>query len=72
MNFRTALKIKLQNITIDNYAKFEMVFIETLNDHAPLKKKTLRANDKSFMTKALRKAIMKRSALQNMYYRDRM
>ena len=29
-------------------------------------------NDKSFMTKALRKAIMKRSALQNRYYRDRL
>ena len=40
MNFRTALKIKLHNSTIDNYAKFEMVFIETLNNHAPLKKKT--------------------------------
>ena len=32
----------------------------------------MRANDKPFMSKALRKAIMRRSALKNRYYRDRL
>ena len=54
-NFRTALKTRLQNCTIDTYAKFEVEFMETLNDHAPLKKKIIRANGKSFMTKGLGK-----------------
>ena len=71
-NFRTALKTRLQNRSIDIYAKFEVEFMETLNDHDPLKKKTLRANDNSFMTKALQKVITKRSALQNRYYMDRL
>ena len=32
-----------------------------LNIHAPLKKKVIRANHVPYMTKSLRKAIMKRS-----------
>ena len=35
-----------------------------LNDHAPLKMKTVRANDSPFMTKPLRKAIMTRTRLR--------
>ena len=33
--------------------------------HAPIKRELLRANHVPYMTKALRKAIMKSSALQN-------
>ena len=36
-----------------------------------MKKKILRANDKPFMTKALRKAIMRRSALKNRYLKTK-
>ena len=36
-----------------------------------MKKKVLRANDKPFMTKTLRKAIMRRSALKNKYLKDK-
>ena len=50
-----------------DYSNFERNFLEVLNKHAPIKKKTVRANDKPFMTKALRKAIMRRSALKNKY-----
>ena len=71
-NVRMELRIRLQNEVIDNYAKFEEIFLEILDKHAPLKKKVLRANDKPYMTKTLRKAIMRRSALQNRYYRDRL
>ena len=70
-NFRMELRYRLQNEVVDNYAKFEDIFLETLNKHAPTKKKVLRGNDKPYMSKTLRKAIMRRSALQNKYYRDR-
>ena len=43
--------------------------MHTLNKHAPQKTKVLRANDKPFMTKALRKATMRRSALKNKFYK---
>ena len=38
-----------------------------INNHAPLKKKFIRANHAPYMTKNLRKAIMKRSQLENKY-----
>ena len=37
------------------------------NKHAPIKRKTVSANDGPFMTKELRKAIMHRSKLKNRY-----
>ena len=45
----------------DNYSAFEKVFTNVLNKHAPLKTKFLRSNNKQFVTKELRKAIMKRT-----------
>ena len=41
--------------------------MKTLDEHAPIKQKVVRANDKPYMTKALRKAIMLRSSLKNKY-----
>ena len=38
-----------------------------LDHHAPLKKKILRANNAPYITKKLRKAIMKRSQLESIY-----
>ena len=38
-----------------------------LNRHTPLKKKMLRANHSSYMSKTLRKAIMRRSYLDKKY-----
>ena len=43
--------------------KFQSVF----NLHAPIKKKKIRHNNQPFMTKALRKAIMVRSKLRNIF-----
>ena len=42
-----------------------------LDKHAPVKKRYVRANDKTFMTRALRKATMLRSRLRNKYNEDR-
>ena len=38
-----------------------------LDHHAPLKKKALRANNAPYITKKLRKAIIKRSQLKKNY-----
>ena len=42
-----------------------------LNTSAPIKRKLLRANHVPYMTKALRKAIMKRSELENKYVKNK-
>ena len=42
-----------------------------MDKHAPIKKKYLKANHASFVTKELRKAIMKRSRLRNDFLKDR-
>ena len=49
---------------------FGNTFLEILNLHAPVKKKFLRANHAPYMTKALRKAIMKRSELKSKYFKN--
>ena len=50
-----------------NFGKFQELFIQTLNIHAPIKTKFIRANEASYMTKLLRKAIMTRSRLEHKY-----
>ena len=42
-----------------------------LNKHAPLKKKYLRANHAPYITKSLRKAIMRRSQLETKYFKTK-
>ena len=70
-NFREELKQMLQKEVIDNYNKFELIFLKILNKHAPPKKKVFRANHKPYMSKNLRKAIMRISALENKYYKEK-
>ena len=54
-----------------SYDSFEKIFMEVLELHAPLKTKLLRANEAPYMTKALKKAIMKRTELESKYYRTK-
>ena len=42
-----------------------------LDNHAPIKRKSVRANDGPFMTKTLRKAIMNRTRLRNIHCKNR-
>ena len=49
------------------YQHFLNIFIKVLNKHAPMKQKYLRANQGRFVTKNLRKAIMKRYRLRNKF-----
>ena len=64
-NFKNEIRTKMQ--LIDKYETFEEEFLKVLNNHAPLKKKFIRANHAPYMTKNLRKAIMKGSQLENKY-----
>ena len=65
--FYQELKNNLINSSTESYEFFEKVFLDTLNKHAPLKKKSVRANHAPYVTKTLRKAIMRRSNLQIIY-----
>ena len=62
-DFRKELKAKIRETPDLKYNLFEAIFLEILEKHAPTKKKTVRQNNKPYMTKTLRKAIMRRSAL---------
>ena len=68
--FKRELEDKL-NQQINEYKHFEQVFWEILNIHAPIKKKLLRANHVPYMTKALRKTIMKRCELESKYVKNK-
>ena len=61
------MKITIKNEAIECYSEFEEVFVDILNEHTPFKKKFLRVNYAPYMTKRLRKAIVKRSELKSKY-----
>ena len=54
---------------VDSCSKLDDIFLEVLSKHATLKKTMLWANHAPFVFKALRKAIMKRSCLENIYFK---
>ena len=62
------LKYDFNNIDYDNFIK---TFLTVLTKHAPIKKKYLKANHINFVTKQLRKAIMKRLKLLNDFLRQK-
>ena len=57
----------MQDPSTMDYAIFKDTIINSLNRHAPLKRKYLRANHLTFITKELSKAITQRSKLRNLY-----
>ena len=66
--FNDDLQYKLSSMSYNSpYDEFEAVFVETLNKHAPLKEKYIRANNSPFMNKIISKAIMNRSRLKNRF-----
>ena len=50
---------------------FTKIFIETLNKYAPIKNKYVRPNHANFVTKELRKSIMLRSRLRNIFLKEK-
>ena len=69
--FSQELCTSLSSETVLDYTSFEENFLGVLNKHAPLKKKVLRANHGPYVTRALRKAIMKKSYLEKLYFKKR-
>ena len=67
--FEKDLKCALSTFEKINYQEFDKTFIEILSKHAPVKKKLVRANQAPYKTKALRKAIMRRSELETKYFK---
>ena len=70
-SFNEELSLKLTNECVNDYSSFENIFLDTLNHHAPVNKKLLKANHALYITKTLRKAIMRRSNLQTKYFKTR-
>ena len=71
IKFESEVKNKLTNNNSLDYVSFEQMFMDTLDKHAPLKKKIVRANHAPYVTKNMRKAIMRRSALENVFYKKK-
>ena len=69
-HFKRDLRTSLSNGCHD-YREFEEIFLNILQKHAPLKKKLIRENQVSYMTKTLRKAIMRRSQLETKYHKTK-
>ena len=71
--FRVSLFNELSklNIEVIDLNKFITVCIDTLNNHAPSKKKYIRSNHLPFMNKELSKEIMHRTRLLNNFLRNR-
>ena len=70
--FRNDLENELNKLNINNinYDALKETLGTLLNKHAPIKKRLVRANDAPYMNKALRKAIMTRSRLKNLYNKN--
>ena len=70
LKFNIELKNVLAIENIDNCTKFDEKFLEVLDKHSPLKKKLLRGNHAQYVSKALRKAIMRRSYLEKVCFKN--
>ena len=70
-NFKNTLKFELEKVKRERYGEFEAAFLKELNTLASLKIKFLKHNNNPFMTKDLRKQIMLRSKLRNIFNKNR-
>ena len=65
------LQYVLDKDKIKSCIMFEELFLKVLDKHAPVKKKVVRANHAKYISKPLRKAIMKRSYLEKVYLKKK-
>ena len=65
------VKNSTTQMTSDNndleFDRFKTAFDETIQRHAPIKKRYVRANQAPFINKKINKEIMKRSRLRNKF-----
>ena len=73
LKFKEALNRELTKHDTNNidYQIFYEIVLSILNAHAPLKKKHLRANHATFVTKEFRKAVWKRTRLRDAYLKKK-
>ena len=71
VRFKDELKYVLVKEKITSCIKFDEMFLRILSQHAPLKSKLHRANHASYISKPLKKAIVNRSYLENLYFKRR-
>ena len=70
-DFKLELRGKLEvNVVDENYETFHNVYLNVLNKHAAIKTKVIRSNQAPYITKAYRKAVIKRSELKTKYLRN--
>ena len=69
--FNDELQYVLDKDKIKSCIMFEELFLKVLDKHAPVKKKVVRANHAKYISKPLRKAIMKRSYLEKVYLKKK-
>ena len=69
--FNKDLKSKIDSIEKLDCPLFESAFIDVLNTHAPVTTKNVLANNHQYMTKSLKKAIMRIPRLKNAYLKTR-
>ena len=70
-NFNDELTTIFLRHTVGPCYQFDQIFFNVLDKHAPMKWKLLRANHSSYISKPLRKAIMRRSHLEKVYYKNK-
>ena len=70
-DFNDELKTISSRNTVRSCYQFDQIFLNVLGKHAPMKWKLLRANHSSYISKPLRKAIMRRSHLEKVYYKKK-
>ena len=70
-HFKNSLYEKLTNNTELGYNGFKEIVLNLLSSQAPLKKRMIRANQKVFMNKEIRKAIMVWSGLRNKFLKEK-
>ena len=69
LNYNEELKYVLAKEKITSCTKSDEMFLQVLKKHAPLEIKLLRANHASYISKHLKNEIMKRSYLENLYFK---
>ena len=70
-DFNDELKTIFSRNTAGSCHESDQIFLNVLDKHAPIKRKLLRANDSSYISKNLRKAIMRRSHFGKVYYKNK-
>ena len=55
----------------DTYWAYEKMFLEVLNEHAPMKCRTVKKPQLPYMNSEIRKEMFKRNSLRNKYYKCR-